>query len=138
MTRSLLVLSLGAGMLGACANVERVPAPSFATPEFGPVTKPIETPGSRPAHDIPESDRIKWFEAQTPRSADVPEPERPAAERVVVREYEPRYRYDWYDPWAGWYLPVSLDLGWWWGGGHRHRGHGWGVSGHWGRGWWGW
>ena len=137
MMRTLAVLAVAAS-LAACRTVEKVPAPGASSADYGPMTQLVETPSSRVERDIPESQRIAWYEAQRPKAAPVQRPVEVEREYVVRREYEPvryverPYVYD------GWYLPFSLSLGWWGGrhGGHR-SGWGWGLGWHsgWGWGW---
>jgi hypothetical protein len=129
---SVLALSLASA---ACASRSRVPPPGAGTFDAGPLGSLIETPASpRAANDIPESQRIKWFEDQVTQSD---EGYRPT--EYVERERDVVYvdRGYWRDPW---YSPVSLSLGFWggsgWGHRRHHRGHGgfgWGLG--WGSGW---
>ena len=128
-----------AALLAACATADRVPPPGAAGLDYRPMTYLVETPTSRMEHDIPESQRIKWYEAQRPPAAVAYRPVQVEREYVVRHEYEPVRYVERSRAWDGWYLPFALSLGWWGGHRHGHRGWGWGVNYNLGRPWgWGW
>jgi hypothetical protein len=76
----------------------------------------------RPANDLSETDRARWFEEQRPVIEAFDD------RRIVYVESEPMPCYD--RPtlldWL-WALPISLSFGYWSGGGH-HDHDGWGVG----------
>ena len=114
----------------ACTTTETVAPPGERSADRPPSMALIEGHGvAPPANDIPESQRRAWLDAQRPPVEDV------RVEREVIVERRPvRYErdYDRDDRWEGWYLPVSLSLGYW-GGSHGHRGWSWGLG--WNSGW---
>lgn len=127
-----IVFALVPLLLAACASVSRVPPPGAVALDValdvGRARSLIETPASpRAASDIPEAQRIEWFEAQRPGSDPVYRPTEFAepVETVYV---------DRGGTWNDWHVPISLSLGWWGGGwGHRRHGFGWGLG--WNNGW---
>lgn len=121
MSDKLAVLVLAAA-LGACASPASVPFP--ATESAPSSMAIIETrAGPRPAADIPESERIAWYEANRPRPQTPPR-----VEQVVVVEERPVWRDRYHDPHWGWWLPFSFHLGY--RSGWR-RGWGWGAGWCW-------
>jgi hypothetical protein len=125
-THALELLSI-ALFAAACASPDVSPPGQ----QFFPTRKPmplIEGPTvPPPENDIPEWQRIEWFERQNP-----PPPPVERVERVYV--HEPVEHVHERPAWDGWYLPISLSLGYFsgWGGHHHdhhdHGGWGWGVA----------
>jgi hypothetical protein len=113
---ALLTLALGAA---ACSSPDVAPPSQVFFPTKKPMSL-IEGPSvPPPANDIPESQRVAWFDAHRPPKPPPP----PHVERVYVSE--PVYHAHDHHGWDDWYLPISLSLGYWsgWGGHHGHDDH---------------
>ena len=118
--------------LAACGSQAMVVPSGYRYADAPPPMGLIEGPSvAPPANDIPESQRRAWLDAQRPRVEPVHVEREIVVDRRPVR-YERDYdRYDRYDRRDGWYLPLSLSLGYW--GGSRRRHGGWGLG--WNSGW---